>query len=318
VPALLAPVRRAGYLLAELRPRQWSKNSLLFAGIFFSGRLVDSIAFVHALLAFVIFCAASSAIYLVNDFADLEKDRQHPVKRLRPLAAGILAPRAVLLTALLLVIIVAGLTVGIVALPAEHYPDAYRSIGGWQALFTLMLVVYFLTMLMYTFWLKYIVLLDVFTVASGFVMRAMAGAFAVAAPVSPWFYLCTVLLALFLALGKRRHELIVLHERAWEHRQILQDYSPQLLDQVISIVTSATIMAYSLYTFLGETGSHRLMVTIPFVLYGIFRYLYLIYVKQEGGSPEEILIRDRHILGAVTFCALTILVILYVLPALHI
>jgi 4-hydroxybenzoate polyprenyltransferase len=314
----VAPPQRLSYLLAELRPRQWSKNALLFAGVFFAGKLLEPLAFAHALLAFITFCCASSAIYLVNDFADLEHDRQHPRKRARPLAAGTLTPHVVLLAAALLAVIACGLTAGMAALPAERYPDAYRAVGGGQFLFALTLAVYIMTMLAYTFWLKHIVLVDVFTIASGFVMRAMAGAFAVGAPISPWFYLCTVLLALFLALSKRRHELLLLDDHAWAHRQILLDYSPQLLDQLISIVTSATIMAYSLYTFLGETGDHRLMVTIPFVLYGIFRYLYLVYMKQEGGNPEEILLRDRHILSAVVLCTLAILAIIYVLPAIHI
>ena len=316
-PLPIPLAKRISALLVEMRPRQWSKNALLFAGALFAGRLLDPAIFVHALLAFIIFCLASSAIYLVNDLVDLPHDRLHPRKQLRPLAAGALEPRIVLLATLLLVMLTAGLTAGMIVLPAAHYPDAYRFAGGGQWLFTLMLAVYTLTMLAYTFWLKHIVLVDVFTIASGFVMRAMAGAFAVGAPISPWFYLCTVLLALFLALSKRRAELLMLDSRAWEHRQILRDYSPQLLDQMISIVTSATIMAYSLYTFLGSTGSHRLMVTIPFVIYGIFRYLYLVYIKQEGGSPEEILLRDHHILSAVMLCTLAVFAILYVLPAIH-
>ncbi len=162
--------------------------------------------------------------------------------------------------------------------------------------------------------LKHIVLLDVFIIAGGFVLRILAGTVVIPVMISPWLYLVTILLSLFLALSKRRHELVLLQGDASNHRQILKDYSLPLLDQLITIVTAATIMAYSLYTFQGPTGNHRLMITIPLVLYGMFRYLYLMYMRMEGGSPEEVLLRDRHMLGTVVLCTIVIIIVLYVLP----
>jgi len=169
-------------------------------------------------------------------------------------------------------------------------------------------------MVLYSVRLKHVVLLDVFIIASGFVLRILAGAVVIPVMISPWLYLVTILMSLFLALNKRRHELVLLQEQASNHRQILKEYSLPLLDQMITIVTAATLMAYSLYTFQGPTGNHRLMITIPLVLYGMFRYLYLVYMRMEGGSPEEILLRDRHILGTVVLFAAAVIIVLYVLP----
>jgi 4-hydroxybenzoate polyprenyltransferase len=192
--------------------------------------------------------------------------------------------------------------------------DTYTRYGGSGLLFGAVVATYLAINLAYTLRLKHVVLVDVFAIAAGFVLRAMAGAFAVAVHISPWLYLCTILLALFLALGKRRQELVALAGDAGAHRPILALYTPQLLDQLIVIVTSSMVMAYSLYTFQGDTGNHRLMVTIPFVLYGVFRYLYLIYVRGEGGSPEEVLLRDPHVRASVVLCVLTIGLVLYVVP----
>lgn len=332
--------RQLWLIVLGMRPRQWSKNLLVFAGITFSGRLLDDAALARALLAFVIFCLLSGAIYLVNDLADLAQDRLHPTKRLRPLASGRLTPRAagigalgalalaIALTAALLRVPQAGHALHLTAtlwppeqahvalLPVRGSPhgDSYARLGGSGLLFVLSASAYAVLMLLYTFRLKHIVLLDVFTIAIGFVLRSIAGAVAVAVHISPWLYLCTILLALFLALAKRRQELVLLEQGASSHRRNLSEYTPQLLDQLITIVTSATIMAYSLYTFQGETGDRRLMVTIPFVLYGIFRYLYLVYARGDGGNPEEILLRDAHVRWCVLLCAGTVAVVLYVLP----
>jgi 4-hydroxybenzoate polyprenyltransferase len=319
-----------------MRPRQWSKNLLLFAGIGFSGRLLDPAALARASLAFVVFCLLSGATYLFNDLADLQADRLHPVKRTRPLASGQLTRRAAWLGIAAALALAAGFTLLLERLPAALHTwklislwpprlapapipasvthDTYAALGGSGLLFALAGLAYLGLMAAYTLRLKHMVLLDIFTIAAGFVIRAMAGAFAVAVRISPWLYLCTILLALFLVLGKRRQELVLLDRGAGDHRRILSEYTPQLLDQLILIVTSATIMAYSLYTFQGPTGDQRLMVTIPFVLYGIFRYLYLVYVRGEGGSPEEVLLRDPHVRWSVVLCALTIGVVLYVIP----
>ncbi|HEX8036889.1 MAG TPA: decaprenyl-phosphate phosphoribosyltransferase [Ktedonobacterales bacterium] len=327
-------------LIKGMRPRQWTKNILVFAGITFAGRLLDGVSLVRALVAFAVFCLLAGATYLINDLADLEQDRVHPIKRYRPLASGRLAKRTVysgIAASLLLALTGIALIIAL-PLPASHniyhlaltlWPphatfmidnhvlpgDTYTAFGGSGALFAFLAVAYFALMLAYTFRLKHIVLLDVFAIAAGFVLRAMAGAVAVAVHISPWLYLCTILLSLFLALGKRRQELLSLEHNASAHRRILSEYTPQLLDQLITVVTSATIMAYSLYTFQGETGDRRLMVTIPFVLYGIFRYLYLVYARGEGGSPEEILLRDAHVRWSVVLCAITVALVLYVLPS---
>lgn len=334
--AILTQVR---LLIKGMRPRQWTKNVLVFAGITFAGRLLDSMALARAILAFAVFCLLAGATYLINDLADLEQDRIHPIKRFRPLASGRLTKRTVYIgTAASLLLALTGVALILaLPLPTSHtiyhlaftfWPphatfigghkslpgDAYTAYGGSGVLFAILAAAYFALMLAYTFRLKHIVLLDIFAIAAGFVLRAMAGAVAVAVHISPWLYLCTILLSLFLALGKRRQELLSLELNASAHRRILSEYTPQLLDQLITVVTSATIMAYSLYTFQGETGDRRLMVTIPFVLYGIFRYLYLVYARGEGGSPEEILLRDTHVRWSVVLCAITVALVLYVLP----
>jgi 4-hydroxybenzoate polyprenyltransferase len=322
--------------LGALRPRQWSKNLLVFAGLLFAGRLLDLPAAARAALAFAAFCLVAGAHYIVNDIADRQQDRHHPVKSQRPLASGRLSLPVAWAVATVAFLAGAGLTVLLASLPPAAHPltlalsgwpprllmhpasaavasnvDLYSPFGGGGMLFVLAVVVYFSLTLAYTFWLKHVVLLDVFVVAAFYVLRAMAGAFAVDVRISPWFYLCTILLALFLTLGKRRQELMLLEAGAGRHRPSLEMYTPQLLDQLITIVTAATVMAYSLYTFQGETGTHLLMLTIPIVLYGIFRYLYLVYARGEGGSPEEILLRDPHVRASVVLCVLTVGIILY-------
>lgn len=326
------------YLLKGMRPRQWSKNLVVFAGLVFAQRVLDGVALGRAIGAFIVFCLLSSVVYLINDLKDLESDRQHPTKRYRPLASGKLAvPVAIggaavfgILGAILITLLtlwpaatgaaqslhlsLAPFRLSLTPLadqPAGNPYGTLGDLGGGRFLFALVAVGYLGLNLAYTFRLKHVVIMDVFCIAGGFVLRAMAGAVVIPVPISPWLYLCTILLSLFLALGKRRHELVLLEADASLHRRILREYSPQLLDQMITIVTSATVMAYSLYTFQSTTGNHRLMLTIPFVLYGIFRYLYLIYMKMGGGSPEEVLLRDKHILGAVVLCVVSMLVLLY-------
>jgi 4-hydroxybenzoate polyprenyltransferase len=300
-------------LVQSMRPRQWTKNLALFVGIVFEQQLLNLSAFERALVAFVVFCLASSSIYLLNDLLDLEHDRQHPIKSKRPLASGKLPISWAIATMVVLLLGCVGLTLIIFSIPTQQ-PDIFASLGGANVLFALSIAAYLLLMVLYSVRLKHVVLLDVFIIASGFVLRILAGAVVIPVMISPWLYLVTILLSLFLALSKRRHELVLLQGGASNHRQILKEYSLPLLDQMITIVTAATIMAYSLYTFQGPTGNHRLMITIPLVLYGMFRYLYLIYMRMEGGSPEEVLLRDRHMLGTVLLCTAVIIIVLYVLP----
>lgn len=326
------------YLFKAIRPRQWTKNLLVFAGVVFAQRVLDFDALGRAVGAFVVFCLLSGLVYLINDLKDLESDRQHPTKCRRPLASGklsvsvaiggivALALLATSLTFLLLVwpgvagaaqslhVTLSPLRLSLAPSPPQPVDSQYGvlgNLGGGRYLFAVVAAAYVGLNLAYTYRLKHVVIIDVFCIAGGFVLRAVAGAVVIPVPISPWLYLCTVLLSLFIALGKRRQELMLLESGAVAHRRILLEYSPQLLDQMMTIVTSATVMAYSLYTFQSTTGNHRLMITIPFVLYGIFRYLYLIYMKMEGGSPEEILLKDKHILGAVALCVLSTLALLY-------
>lgn len=268
------------YLVLAMRPKQWTKNSMLFLGLIFSLNLRNPGLVALTVASFVLFCLLSSAIYLVNDLVDLEKDRKHPLKRMRPLASGKLAPPLAILAAFALFVI---------AIPLS-FAINYR--------FGLVAVAYVVLMLAYSYGLKHIVLVDVFAIAGGFVLRAVAGAEAIDVPISPWLYVCTVLGALFIGLSKRRHELILLNDNAPTHRKILDEYSPAMLDQMISIVTATTIMAYSLYTFSAENlpRNNAMMLTIPFVLYGAFRYLYLVHLKNAGGTPEEILLQDKPLL----------------------
>jgi 4-hydroxybenzoate polyprenyltransferase len=297
-PGALALTSRAGAvrgLLRSMRPKQWTKNGLLFVGLIFSFNLPNARLFLVACLAFAVFCALSSATYLINDVMDVEKDRSHPKKRFRPIAAGIVSPGLALVTA-------AGLTV--IAVPVAF---------AINPTFGLLALTYLAITLAYTFVLKHIVIVDVFALASGFVIRAVAGGAAVVVPVSPWLYVCTILGALFVGIGKRRHELALLQEEANNHRPILQEYSAELLDQMMAVVTPAIVMAYSLYTFSAPNlpANHAMMLTIPFVLYGVFRYLYLVHVHGEGGSPEDLLLRDRALLVDIVLWLVSAVVILY-------
>ncbi|MBI3913141.1 MAG: decaprenyl-phosphate phosphoribosyltransferase [Chloroflexi bacterium] len=277
-------------LIQAMRPRQWDKNFLLYLPFVFTLRQVWQpfteqmySLFLTATAAFVIFCALSGVVYLINDLLDVEKDRLHPTKRFRPIASGAL-PRAHAKTASIALIVV--------ALPLAFWLDA---------IFGLIALTYFALMVLYSFRLKHIILVDVFTVAFGFVLRAVAGAAAIHVRASPWLFVCTLLVALFVSFGKRRHELILLDDNASEHRAILKEYTPQVLDQMISVTAGTFVMAYSLYTFSAENlpRNNAMMLTIPFALYVIFRLLYLIHVKNEGGSPEEMILRDKPLLASI-------------------
>ncbi len=284
-------------LLKEARPKHWIKNGFLFAGIIFAKELTDPSAIWHVLAAFVLFCAVASAIYFINDLRDREADRLHPKKRFRPIAAGeIPAPFAWAVSLI-------GLGVAI--------PLAF----ALRPMFGVIVVAYVALQFAYTYWLKEQVLLDVFALAASFVLRAMAGAVVIAAPISPWLYVCTVLLSLCLGFAKRRHELMLLEAGAGSHRAVLDEYSATLLEEIIAVVTSATVMAYALYTFNAENlpKNHAMMFTIPFVLYAVFRYLYLVYRKGEGGSPEEALFADRPLLICILLWGCTSIAILYLL-----
>lgn len=300
-------------LLLAMRPRQWTKNLAIFVGIVFAQQLLNPILFGRATIAFGVFCLASSGIYLFNDLLDLENDRQHPKKKLRPLAAGTLPTSWAKVMVAILWLASACLAVALFFIPVQG-KDVFASFGGANVLFACTLASYLILMILYGLRLKHVVLLDVFIIAAGFALRILAGAVSVPVIISPWLYVVTIMLSLMLAFGKRRNELVLMEGQASNHRQILKEYSLPLLDQMITIVTATTIMAYSLYTFQASSGSHPLMITVPLVLYGIFRYLYLVYVRKEGGSPEEVLLRDRHMLGTVLLCIVVVFVVLYLLP----
>lgn len=285
-------------VIRALRPKQWTKNLLVFAGLVFTYNLLNAGMFSRVMLAFVAFCLLSSGGYLWNDLRDVAADRLHPTKRRRPIAAG-LVPKP-LAVALALVLGASGLLL------------------SWRlgTSFFLVAALYMLLTACYSIWLKHLVLIDIFGIAAGFVLRAVGGAVVIGVPVSPWLYVCTVLVSLFLGLGKRRNELELLEDDAAGHRKNLEQYSLELVDQLILIVASVTIMAYSLYTFSAENlpRDHSMMLTIPLVVYGLFRYLYLVRVKREGGAPDELLLSDPGMLGtAILWVGLSI-VILYVVP----
>jgi 4-hydroxybenzoate polyprenyltransferase len=296
-PLSRAPRSTAYLIFRSLRPEQWTKNLVLFAGLLFGLRLFEPIAVARSVAAFVIFCALSGVVYLFNDVMDREADQRHPLKSRRPIASGALSPRTAILVAV--VLCTAGLGSAFLLGPA----------------FGLTAVAYITLTSLYSGPLKHVVILDVLTIAFGFVLRAMAGAIVINVPISHWLLLCTVLLALFLALSKRRHELVLLADGATSHRRILEEYSPYLLDQMISVVTASTLMGYALYTVSPETaerfGTDLLGLTIPFPLYGIFRYLYLVHQKKGGGSPSAMLANDTPLLVCVALWALAVVLIIY-------
>jgi 4-hydroxybenzoate polyprenyltransferase len=267
---------------SSLRPRQWIKNLFIFAGILFSQNLLHGNLLIRTVLAFFVFCLLSGSVYILNDCVDREKDRRHPSKSQRPIAAGRLSRSHAALA------LVVSMAVGL----AAAYTIGLSFFGVAAA--------YVLLQLSYTLLLKDVVILDVLAVACGFVLRVVAGGVVIDVDLSHWLLLCSILLALFLALSKRRHESVALEGDAPVHRSVLGEYNPYLLDQMISVVTASTVIAYALYTISAETiekfGTKNLLFTIPFVLYGIFRYLYLVHRREAGGNPESIVISDRPLM----------------------
>lgn len=283
-------------LLQTMRFKQWSKNIFIFGALVFDKKLFVLDHLFRTLAAFAMFCLLSSVVYIINDVGDIEKDRQHPVKRNRPLASGRLKPSVAMGAA-------AGILV--VLLPLAFALD----VG-----FGLIALAYLVNNVLYTFWLKDVVIIDVLSVAGGFVLRVGAGVAVIPTErFSPWIYVCMTLLALFLGFGKRRHELALLTADANNHRRVLDDYSLPFLDEMMGVVTASTVMAYAIYTFSAEglPSNHSMMLTVPFVLYAIFRYLYLIHVRGEGGAPEEILLSDRPFLLDVTLWGVLVVILLY-------
>jgi 4-hydroxybenzoate polyprenyltransferase len=279
-----------------MRPEQWTKNLIVFAALIFGRRLIDPAAVGLSLAAFLLFCAISGVVYLINDVVDRDADRQHPLKRRRPIAAGEVSPAAAM---------TAAAAIGGAAVAAAFW---LRPALGTFA------VAYLALFIGYSHALKHVVILDVLTIAIGFVLRAGAGAAAIAVPMSQWLLVCTILLALFLGLSKRRHELTLLAGGAPGHRRILEEYNPYLLDQMIGVVTASTLVAYIIYCTSPETtarfGTEGLVLTIPFPIYGIFRYLYLVHQKGSG-SPSEVLLTDRPLVTCIALWALTVIAIIY-------
>jgi 4-hydroxybenzoate polyprenyltransferase len=286
-------------LLVSLRPHQWTKNLVVLAALAFSKHLFDADAGLRAASAFLVFCGLSGAVYLANDLVDAERDRAHPVKRLRPIASGALPVPVARAAGAVLVVL--GLLASWALGPA----------------FLLCALAYLGLNMAYTFGLKNRVILDVLAVALGFVLRAVAGAVVIQVAFSEWLIVCTLLLSLFLSLAKRRHELVTLTDAAF-HRSILAEYSPYLVDQMTSVVTASCLMAYAFYTLAPETvekyRTDRLALTIPFVIYGIFRYLYLVHRKEQGGSPTDVLLADRPLLAATVLWGLAVVLIVYTAP----
>ncbi len=285
-------------ILKSMRPYQWTKNLFVFAPLIFSQNILNAPYLFKTVLAFALFCLLSGAVYIWNDLRDIEEDKLHPVKSKRPLASGRLGKTPA--TAAFVFFSLVGLGCAFLL----------------NSTFFILALAYLLLQIFYSAWLKHVVILDVLLIAAGFLLRVSAGGVVILVDISEWLLICTFLLALFIALSKRRHELVLLEEDASSHRPILQEYSPYLLDQMISVVTASTVVAYCLYTISEETvakfGSSRLIYTVPFVLYGIFRYLYLIHKKGEGGSPEFLILKDKPFLAGILLWIASAVFILYV------
>ena len=280
-------------LITTMRPKQWYKNLVIFAGIIFSLNLLNFQMWLDVISAFAIFCMLSGSEYIINDIIDVEKDRKHPKKCKRPIASGKLKVSHALLFAIILIIVAGG--------------SAYLI----NTQFLVVSITYFLLILFYSLFLKHLIIVDILVISIGFVIRAIAGCLAINVFISPWLVICAFLLALFLALGKRRHELILLAENAKEHRRILEGYSVEMLDQMISITTGALIISYSLYTFL--TDNICMMFTIPLVIYGLFRYLFLVHSKNIGEEPE-MLFKDKGMVICMVLWVVLVMAILYGFP----
>lgn len=275
-------------ILFEMRIKQWTKNLLVFASAIFSGAILNPSTLIDAFLAFLSFSFMASTIYIINDIVDVEKDRLHPEKCHRRIASGAISIPAAIIIGIITFIIASGLA----------YSINYSVV--------IAVLVYFVMNLSYSLYLKHVVLIDVMIIAAGFVLRAVTGALAVNGVLTSWFILCTLGLSLFLALGKRRHELLLFKNDPSNQRRVLNFYSVEMLDQLMTIITGVLIMFYSMYAASEEPA---MMFTIPFVLYGIFRYYYLIHMKNAGGKPEEILLNDKHILVTVILFSILVVVI---------
>ncbi len=284
-------------MFASMRPQQWIKNLFVFAALVFGGRLFRSSDLILCIEGFFLFSFAASGIYLFNDITDLDTDKLHPVKSLRPLPSGKLS--------------VTSATVGSTMLIAGSIiASSFLNLG-----FGIVIILYSMLNVLYSLRLKNVVILDVMTISAGFVLRVVGGAILINVGASEWLIICTVLLSLFLGFSKRRHEITILESQADTHRQVLQHYNPYFLDQMIGIVTSSTVMSYALYTISDETvrkfGTRHLIYTVPFVLYGIFRYLYLVHKKVEGGNPTKLALTDRPLLLTIVLWIVTASVIIY-------
>jgi 4-hydroxybenzoate polyprenyltransferase len=285
-------------IFATLRSQQWVKNFVLFAGLIFSQNLSKPDLILKSLAAFGLFCLLSSSVYIFNDIMDVGSDRKHPLKSARPIAGGDIGVSTGVLLFVFLALISLGLSLWL------------------NPLFALAALSYFVLNLLYSLYLKHVVIIDVMCIALSFVIRAVAGAVVIGVEISAWLVVCTTLLALFLGFGKRRHELVLLENQATDHRKSLSEYSPYFLDQMISVVTASTVVAYAFYTLSPEVelklGTSHMELTIPFVLYGVFRYLYLIHQKEGGGSPTRMLLTDRPILANVILWLAAVVLIVYV------
>ncbi len=285
------------YIFKAMRPRQWTKNVFVFAALVFDRQLFNIQSLERTLLTFVIFCLVSSSVYLINDVMDIKADRIHPVKKNRPIASGKVPVRVAIIASILLVLV--------------------SLIGSYFLSFGLLAIVavYFVLNLAYSKWLKHMPIIDVLVIAACFVLRVAAGVSVIQVErFSPWLYVVTTLFALYIGFGKRRAELMVLvPENGQSHRKVLSGYSIEFVDQLITIVSSTTIIAYSLYTFSAPNlpANHAMMLTIPFVLYGIFRYLSIMQINKMGGEPEELLLKDRPLQITIFLWATSIMIIFY-------
>jgi 4-hydroxybenzoate polyprenyltransferase len=286
-------------LIKTMRPYQWLKNALLFTPLIFDRKLDNLPALLNTSAGFILFCLLASVVYIINDLADLQADRMHPEKRNRPLASGKLSPNLARMAAGVLLLVV--------------FPLAYLL----STSFAIVLLTYIVLNLAYSKWLKHVALVDVFVLASFYVLRVVAGVTLITVErFSPWLYVVTTLLALYIGFGKRRAELALLANDANQHRRVLDGYTIPLLDQFITIVSATTIVAYSLYTFSAPNlpENHAMMLTIPFAIYGIFRYLYLVQMKHSGGAPEEVLYSDRPLQITIVLWGLAVMAVFYLIP----
>ena len=286
-------------LIKTMRPYQWLKNALLFTPLIFDRKLDNLPALLNTSAGFILFCLLASVVYIINDLADLQADRMHPEKRNRPLASGKLSPNLARMAASVLLLVV--------------FPLAYLL----STSFAIVLLTYMVLNLAYSKWLKHVALVDVFVLASFYVLRVVAGVTLITVErFSPWLYVVTTLLALYIGFGKRRAELALLANDANQHRRVLDGYTIPLLDQFITIVSATTIVAYSLYTFSAPNlpENHAMMLTIPFAIYGIFRYLYLVQMKHSGGAPEEVLYSDRPLQITIVLWGLAVMAVFYLIP----